>query len=1014
MIRPMWVILAVLLSPTVAAINLIDGEGFVYDVGANGVLVNGSLNAYQNMYNLRVNNSNYVGEIEKLNAQGRQVITTTYLEPNSGLQIKRRIYVAEHYNFARYMEILHNPSAEPVQVDVEIYGDLGAGARNNLWHSQAQFLITNDQANIGMPTLLHYHSQVANPIQAEHQLIANKLNWVYKAITVPPNSTVRLLYFVAQSREPEHARQLALQFPGNPTAFYEAILPHELAELINFYPPATTRPNFANIIFLNPNEVRTGFNLQGAEQISSHRGNIPAQYFSFDATEGQNLALRMTANFDAYLYLFDAEGKLLASNDNARANTTNAEILFTAPNTARFYLEATAHDQRKSLNYGQYSIELTTPVPNRRPQAYGFKIDYLQSTLPVKLLLTAFAEDKDGEIIEYCWHFDDNTVPQCSSENTIEHIYQQAGHYNISLNVSDAQAAMDSHTQNIALSALTPDGVIFPINTKINSELSTDNIRSQTRINAYANRYIIKSPPVGQELIIEMRSTALDSFLYLYDNYGRQLRFDDNSGGGLNAQLRYTPLYASDYIIEATSFHDNALGTYELSLHSVTEDLNFHIPIEAAADLNNGLKNTFVARVPQSFGAKFFLWRFGDGEEFAGTDNAIVKHTFRRAGNYQVSLEVHNEQNIVRGQAEFSISNQVALPQAKFTVTPLFGEVPLRTFFNNDSQAAYFNDNLTYLWQFGDGRVATGLQPIHTYRREGVYTVILRAYSSLTALHSAYTIPITVIDRNSSFVPITGITRQRPQVLMAGFDPILQDVLDTEATIFAIVRAGDNPIQSVYLLQNNTEFKLAMQHVATYANGDQHYASILTFPRGSQTEQFDNLFGSKAGQFQIRAVDQASQFHAYPNLEISQHSNISNQNQNQNHVLRIEPPKHVGVKRLQPQVLAAGFDPILIDRQDGEMQIIAIVRPGLYPIHRVELQLHGANEFNLPMRRSGVLPNGDKIYTSTYTYPQLSVGVMTISDWFGFGAGQFSVQVTDQAQNSHSFPRYRVGNYSPR
>ncbi|WP_353569948.1 PKD domain-containing protein [Candidatus Albibeggiatoa sp. nov. BB20] len=1014
MIRPLWVTLAMLcwLPIYASAIQLIDGKSFVYDIGDNGVLVNGTLNAYQNMYNLRVNSTNYIGNPSSLATQGREVITSRYTEPNTNLEIRRRIYVSKNYNFARYMEIIKNPTDSAQTVDIEVYGTLGSGARTVTAYDQKQFLITDDEAVTGalggLPALLHYHSQAGSPVTATHILVGDKLNWTYSNVEIPAQSQVRLLYFVAQTQDIDTAYRFALNFPSNPSSLYEGITTNQQAELINFFPPATQTPQFSNPVFLNLDEVRSGFNLEATDALSSQRANIPADYFGFDLVQDQTIAIRMTANFNTYLYLFDDQGQLLASNDDA-AKTTHSEIIFTPSQTGRYYVEATAHEQNKTLTYGAYSIELKNKTLNRNPLAHAFTLQTDSTTIPTTVTLTDFSEDVDGDIIERCWHFDDATPMTCSAASSITHTYEQAGHYSIGLTVKDNAGGLGFHNESLSLQAEL-DAIIFPVDSSTEGELTIDDGKSQTRINAYTDRYVIKGIPVGQELVVKMQSAQFDSLVYLYDAFGRQLRFDDNSGGGQDAHLRYTPLYPTDLLLEATSFNDNALGQYNLSVNLVSQDTDFHIPIEAATALDNALKTTFVARIPESFQPKFFLWDFGDGTEFVGTDNAVVSHQFKRAGNYTVSLDIRNADNqTVTGEGEFTISNQVVVPQANFQVTPLFGEAPLRTFFTNNSSVGINGDTLSYLWKFGDGQVATGKNPAHTFSREGVYSVILQTSSSLNQQSASYTVPITVIDRDSVNIPVTGVTRQRPQVLMAGFDPILQDVLETEASLFAIVRPGAMPIQSVRLLSNDTDFKQAMQHTATYANGDQRFEAILTFPRGIYpVSQLGDLFGDDTGQFQIQALDQAGQFHAYPNLEISDSPSLLTTTTS----LRIEPTKQVGIRRSYPQVLAAGFDPVLIDVNDGELTIKAIVREGLYPIQNVTLQLNDGT-FSLAMRWLETLPNNDKLYVSTYTYPQQGLAISTVSQFFGSQAGQFSILVTDQAQRSHQFPQYTIGNYLP-
>lgn len=70
---------------------------------------------------------------------------------------------------------------------------------------------------------------------------------------------------------------------------------------------------------------------------------------------------------------------------------------------------------------------------------------------------------------------------------------------------------------------------------------------------------------------VNMASTAFDSFLILQRNEGDPPdAFDDNSGGGTNAQVTYRLTSAGIYIIIATPFEPNRTGAYTLSLNRLT------------------------------------------------------------------------------------------------------------------------------------------------------------------------------------------------------------------------------------------------------------------------------------------------------------------------------------------------------------------------------------------------------------------------------------------------------------
>lgn len=1012
--RPLWVIGLCWLPFASFALQLLDGQNFRYDVGKNGVLQQGTLNTYNKMYALRVNGTSYVGDVSTLTNQGQEVVTTQFTEPKSGLQIHRRLYVSQHYNFARYMEILTNPTDQEKVVDVEIFGQLGSGSRTQVVNEQTQFLITDDQpANTppsGMPALLHYHSQIGSGLIAKHQLQANNLNWVYPQVTVPAQSRVRLIYFIAQTTSAQAAYEFALQFPSNFIYFYETILPNQRNELINFFPPPVQTPQFTDPLFLNVGETRSGFQLDANDSESSQRETIVADQYALELEGNETVAIRMTAGFDAYLYLFDEQGNLLASNDNQRPHTTQAEILFTAPTAGNYFLEATAHQPEKSQNYGLYSLDVRRKTRNRPPLVYPFQIVAESLTAPATVNFIDFSEDKEGEIVERCWQFGDGTPRSCTAEKNIVHTYVEPGFYTVGLTVEDSQGARRYHSETVAI-APVDEGVILPISNAVEGELTRSDNYSQTRSYAFTDRYIIDNPPIGEELVITLRSDDFNSMLYLYDAYERQIRVDNDSAGGQDAQLRYTPRHPDRLILEATSFNDNQTGRYTLSLNLVKNAPPLHIPIAAATSLNNALQNLLITRLPASFEPNLFLWDFGDGSTLVGSDKAVVSHVFPSQGRYTINVEVLDQtQQVMTGERNFDVNYRVSAPQPAFSATPLFGEAPLRVFFTNDSQSDLTGDQLDFIWQFGDGEIATDKHPAHTFAEEGVYHVILQAYSRLTEQSASYSVPITVIDRDAPEVPVSGETRVRPQVLMVGFDPILVDLLDTDTRIFAIVRAGETPIRTVRLrLNGNESFNLVLKHVATYANGDQRYEAIFPFPRGIYpVTRFTNLFGDQPGQFQVQAVDEAGQFHAYPNVELVDSPKTVTAASS----IWIKPSKQVGIRRSMPQVLAAGFDPAIIDFNRGELVIKAIVRAGLHPIQQVKLQQNNQS-IEKAMHWLETLPNGDNLYKTTYTYPQGYLQTLTVGDFFGDQPHQFQITVIDQAGQRHCFPNYQIGNFPP-
>lgn len=1003
-----WAFSLYFLSLPCFAIQFLDGKSFIYDIGQDSALIQGSFNAYQTMYRLRVNKTNYVGKVVGLSTGGRQSWSSVFTEPSTGLEIERRVYVPKTNHFARFMEIIRNPTDSEQIANIEIFGTLGSGNNTQLIDNQSTFLITTDnRSDSQAPILLHYHSQVGNTIKATHQLDNGQLSWTYPAITIPAQATVRIIYFVAQASDTKSVYEAANFIFNNPTALYESLGTLAVTQIINFKPtnPIASQ-DFSAVTFLNLNEVRIG-TLTTEDNFSHARATTPADAYAVNLEAGKAVTIEMAAFFNAYVYLFaDVNGKqIVASNDDSGIHTQNAAFTFTPETSGTYYIETTAHNPNER---GQYSLVVNEGATNFAPEAYPFEVTMAQLTAPATVNFIDFSVDTDGEITERCWQFGDGSSRSCGNFAEVSHTYNQPGHYSVTLTLKDNNNAWSTYSEEIKVAA-TDDAVILPVSNSVTGELASSDTKSLTRSSAYTDRYLINTVTIGEELVIDMHSSAFDSYLYLYDQYHRLLRKDDNSGTDNDARLRYMPTNTEPLLVEATSFNDNQLGSYTLSLNKAINASKMDLPLEAISSASQPLQTLFIARLPENFKPTLLTWDFGDGQVKSGTSDATASHIYAMAGNYNVSLTVLNAQGEkMTGNQSFYISRTVNPPFAKFRATPLYGEIPLRVFFTNESVTNLAGDSMRYVWQFGNGELSTDTNPAYTFTQEGMYNVILQAYSNTVHQSASYSIPIAIINRETAKIPVINTARERPQIIMAGFDPILVDLSDTDVKLFAIVRPGQQAIKTVQVTRNDTDFQLVMQHTATYANGDQRYEAVYTFEKGIfPVISYDYLLGDSSGQLKIQAIDQSGQFHSFPNLEIGENPVLTTLPTS----LQIESVRQMGIHRRQPQVLAAGFDPALVDIQDTEFQVKAIVRAGLYPIKSVTLK-QNQGMFSLLMHRVEILPNGDQLYAATYTYSEGFLPKGTFGSLFGGKTlEQMVVEVIDRQGQSHRFPELKVGNY---
>ncbi|MFH1019575.1 MAG: hypothetical protein V1782_03020, partial [Pseudomonadota bacterium] len=206
---------------------------------------------------------------------------------------------------------------------------------------------------------------------------------------------------------------------------------------------------------------------------------------------------------------------------------------------------------------------------------------------------------------------------------------------------------------------------------------------------------------------------------------------------------------------------------------------------------------------------------------------------------------------------------------------------------------------------------------------------------------------------------------------------------------------------------NGGGFAIAMDYVGTYANGDQRYETTFSFPRGTFPENavLGDLFGSSTSQFQMSVVDAAQQTHSFPDLEFGNQPVMTQGVTSPSAALS----STAGIRRAFPQVLAAGFDPQLIDLGDTRFDVVAIVRQGVTPIEIVSLT-QNQGSFAQVMTQDETMPNGDMQYRLTLSFPRGSFPEMRASDLFGTQPGQFNITATDRAQFTHNFPELRWGN----
>ncbi|MBT7307224.1 MAG: PKD domain-containing protein, partial [Gammaproteobacteria bacterium] len=270
---------------------------------------------------------------------------------------------------------------------------------------------------------------------------------------------------------------------------------------------------------------------------------------------------------------------------------------------------------------------------------------------------------------------------------------------------------------------------------------------------------------------------------------------------------------------------------------------------------------------------------------------------------------------------------------------------------------------------------------------------------------NSFSVTVTVLAESATYYNATA--RLAPQVIAAGISPTIVDLGDTTLDVIAMVRPGILALDRVSFRVSNSGFAIEMKDAGILKNGDEIYKMTYTFARGAfGTYTMTNAWGNGEGQFNIIAYDIGQQqSHQFPELQFG---NFPAQQASVRSEVAID---YIGTKRLAPQIVMAGFTPSQIDFADTRFDVIAVVRSGALPIDTVSLSQNQGG-FAMAMNEAGVLNNGDRVFSMTYTFQRGVFGTATLDALWGDAPSQFNLRVTDTAQQqSHNFPDVIFGNY---
>jgi PKD repeat protein len=234
---------------------------------------------------------------------------------------------------------------------------------------------------------------------------------------------------------------------------------------------------------------------------------------------------------------------------------------------------------------------------------------------------------------------------------------------------------------------------------------------------------IIKPAQINEGQAVEFKATATDAGVN--DTLTYTWNFGDNTKTVIGQNTTHTFVNNGNYNVVLTITDKDGGSTTQATTVKVDNVLPSIISITKPNKINENQTVEFSAKA-QAGGTTDVLtysWNFGDGSEAVVGEQ--VSHTFAYNGIYQAVLTVIDKDGGVRKEAIKIKVDNVAPAIISITKPNQINEGQ-QIEFKAIAKAGGANDNLTYMWNFGDNsNLVSGQNATHIFVDNGNYNVVL-------------------------------------------------------------------------------------------------------------------------------------------------------------------------------------------------------------------------------------------------------------------------------------------------
>jgi PKD repeat protein len=378
--------------------------------------------------------------------------------------------------------------------------------------------------------------------------------------------------------------------------------------------------------------------------------------------------------------------------DHTTGHGPHTTHIYTFPGS--FLVTLTIYDEDAKIGSASATIEVMNVIPMA-------DFTYSQTSFEDEVVYLGgygFDSPTDIKSLTFTWDFGDGSK---GTGREVTHIFSDEGIYKVTLEVKDRHGA--SGVKTVTISVINPP--------------------------PKADAGWIESG--DEDGVIDFYATALDtpsdqSSLIYYWNFG-----DKTAAWGTSHFHTYSK--AGTYVATLTVYDDDGdIGIDRIFVF--VENLNPNVNAGVDLTANEDEIISFMAKgsdTTSDTSSLTYFWDFGDGATAFGEN---PDHAFRHAGKYLVTVIVMDD-NGETGQDSLFVTVNNIKPVAYAGNDLKVNEDEILFFKGKGSDTLSDKPLLSYEWDFGDGTLGFGQNPVHSYSDSGIYTVSFKVIDDDGEMH---------------------------------------------------------------------------------------------------------------------------------------------------------------------------------------------------------------------------------------------------------------------------------------